>query len=163
MSIFLLYSMVLAFPNQLQIFSQFFLMELLRLLTVLGPLELWHLIYPMLLTGFGMMISFKNLSLMESQVRFLALFLLFLTIDSFEWFWMESLHNNVQLILEFLKASFSVLHISYYTLMAFLTMLSAILLSMLMMLLSILSVFRHLICGNNLNWLLNMNLIYETL
>ena len=155
--------MVLAFPNQLQIFSQFFLMELLRLLTVLGLLELWHLIYPMLLTGFGMMISFKNLSLMKSQVRFLALFLLFLIIDSFEWFWMESLHNNVQLILEFLKASFSVLRISYYTLMAFLTMLSAILLSMLMMLLSILTVIRYLSCGNNLNWLLNMNLIYETL
>ena len=32
-----------------------------------------------------------------------------------------------------------------------------------MILLSILSVIRHLICGNNLNWLLNMNLIYETL
>ena len=29
--------------------------------------------------------------------------------------------------------------------------------------LSILSVIRHLICGNNLNWLLNLNLIYETL
>ena len=28
---------------------------------------------------------------------------------------------------------------------------------------SILSVIRHLICGNNLNWLLNLNLIYETL
>ena len=27
----------------------------------------------------------------------------------------------------------------------------------------ILSVIRHLICGNNLNWLLNLNLIYETL
>ena len=26
-----------------------------------------------------------------------------------------------------------------------------------------LSVIRHLICGNNLNWLLNLNLIYETL
>ena len=34
---------------------------------------------------------------------------------------------------------------------------------MLMILLSILTVIRHLICGNNLNWLLNMNLIYETL
>ena len=34
---------------------------------------------------------------------------------------------------------------------------------MLMMLLSILSVIGHLICGNNLNWLLNLNLIYETL
>ena len=32
-----------------------------------------------------------------------------------------------------------------------------------MILLSILSVIMHLICGNNLNWLLNLNLIYETL
>ena len=36
-------------------------------------------------------------------------------------------------------------------------------LSMLMILLSILSVTKHLIFGNNLNWLLNLNLIYETL
>ena len=42
-------------------------------------------------------------------------------------------------------------------------MLSVILLSILMILLSILGVIRHLICGNNLNWLLNLNLIYETL
>ena len=28
---------------------------------------------------------------------------------------------------------------------------------------SILSVIRHLICGSNLNWLLNLNLIYKTL
>ena len=34
---------------------------------------------------------------------------------------------------------------------------------MLMILLSILSVTRHLVCGNNLNWLLNLNLTYETL
>ena len=47
--------------------------------------------------------------------------------------------------------------------MTFLIMLSMILLSMLIILLSILSVIRHLICGNNLNWLLNLNLIYETL
>ena len=40
-------------------------------------------------------------------------------------------------------------------------MLSVILLSMLMILLSILTVIRHLICGNNLNWLLNLNLIYK--
>ena len=45
----------------------------------------------------------------------------------------------------------------------FLTMLSVILLYMLMLLLTILSVIRHLICGNNLTWLLNLNLIYETL
>ena len=37
-------------------------------------------------------------------------------------------------------------------------MLSVILLFMLMILLSVLSVIRHLICGNNLNWLLNLNL-----
>ena len=54
-------------------------------------------------------------------------------------------------------------HFSYYTLMIFLTMLSVILLSMVMILLSILSEIRHLIFGNNLNLLLNLNLIYETL
>ena len=66
-------------------------------------------------------------------------------------------------MLEFLKASFLVLHFSYYTLMIFLMMLSIILLSRLMILLSILGVIRHLIYGNNLIWLLNLNLIYETL
>ena len=35
--------------------------------------------------------------------------------------------------------------------------------AMLTILLSILSVIRHLICGNKLNWLLNLNLVYETL
>ena len=106
-----------------------------------------------LLTGFGMQLFF----------RYLALFLLFSVIDDFKWFWMESLHKNIQLMLEFLKAPFLVLHFSYYTLMIFLTMLSVMLLSMLMTLLSILSVIGHLICGNNLTWLLNLNLIYETL
>ena len=38
-------------------------------------------------------------------------------------------------------------------------MLFVILLSMLMILLSILRVISHLICGKNLNWLLNLNLI----
>ena len=66
-------------------------------------------------------------------------------------------------MLESLKAPPLALHFSCYTLMTFLTMLSIILLSMLMILFSILSVIRHLICGNNLNWLLNLNLIYETL
>ena len=42
-------------------------------------------------------------------------------------------------------------------------MLSVILLSVLIILLSTLSVIRHLIRGNNLNLLLNLNLIYETL
>ena len=56
-----------------------------------------------------------------------------------------------------------VLHFSYYTLMTFLMMLSVILLSMVMVLLSILSVITNLICGNSLNCLLNLNLIYKTL
>ena len=47
--------------------------------------------------------------------------------------------------------------------MAILMMLSVTLLSMLMMIFSTLNVIRHLICGNNYNWLLNLNLIYKTL
>ena len=49
-----------------------------------------------------------------------------------------------------------------YILVTFL-MLFVILLSMLMIVLSILSAIRHLICSKNLNWFLNLNLIYETL
>ena len=41
-------------------------------------------------------------------------------------------------------------------------MLFVILLPMLI-LLSVPSVIRHLICGNKLNWLLDLNLIYKTL
>ena len=44
-----------------------------------------------------------------------------------------------------------------------LMMLSVILVSMLIILLSILSVIRQMICGNNLNCLLNVNLICKTL
>ena len=61
------------------------------------------------------------------------------------------------------QGTFLVLHLFCCVLMTFLTMLSVKLLSMLMILLFILSVTRHLICGNNLNWLLNLNLIYERL
>ena len=65
-------------------------------------------------------------------------------------------------MLEFRKASFLVIHISYYTLMTFLMMLSIILLSVVMILISTLNVIRHLIYGINLNWLLNATLTYET-
>ena len=109
--------MVLGLLDQLLIFSQLYLIELVGLLTDLGLLELWHLIYPKLLTGFGMPVFFTNLSLMEFQVRYLALFFLFSAIDDFEWFWMESLHKNIHLMQEFLKAPFLVLHFSYYTLL----------------------------------------------
>ena len=139
-----------------------YLIELIGLLSGLGLLELWHLIYPRFLTGFGMLVFITNLSLMEFQVRYLALFLLSSVIDDFNCFWVESLHKSIQLMWEFLKVPFFILHFSYYILMTFLVMLSVILLSLLMILLSILSVIGHLICGNNLNWLLNLNLIYET-
>ena len=155
-------SMVLSLLNQLQIFSQLYLIELQGLLTGLVLLGLWHLC-PRLLTEFGMLVFLTNLSRMEFQVIYLALFLLFSVVDYFKWFWMESLHKNILLMLEFLKAPFLVLHFSYYTLVTFLSMLPVILLSMLMILLSVISVIRYLICGNNLNWLINLNLFYETL
>ena len=62
---------------------------------------------------------------------------------------MGSLHKNIQLMLEYLRALFLALHFSYYTLMPFLMMSYVILLSMLMILPSALSMTRHLICGNN--------------
>ena len=77
-------------------------------------------------------------------------------------FWIGNCFKKIQLTLEFLKGPFFVLHFSYNTLMTFLVMLSVILLSMLMLLLSTLNVIRHLICVNN-NWLMNLNLIFETL
>ena len=79
---FLISSMVLGLLDQLQIFSQLCLIELLEVLTGLGLLELWHLMYPKFLTRFGMLVLFTNLDLMEFQVRYLALFLLFSAIDS---------------------------------------------------------------------------------
>ena len=139
MAFFLISNMVLGLLDQLQIFSQSYLIELPGLLIDLGLPELWHMIYPRFLTGFGMLVYFTNLNLMEFQVRYLALSLLFSVIDVFECFWMGSLHNNIQLMLEFLKALL-VLHFSCYTLITILTMLSAILLTMLMILLSILTV-----------------------
>ena len=120
------------------------------------------MIYPRLFTGFGKLVFFTNLSVQEFQVRCFALFLLFSVIDSFWWFWIGSLRKSFHLMMEFLKAPFLALHFSNYTLMTFL-MLSVILLSMLMILLSTLIVIKHLICGNNKSWLLNLNPIYETL
>ena len=84
--------MVLGLVDQLLIFSQLYLIELLGFLTALRLLELWHLIYPTLLTGFGSLVFLE--SLIEFQVRYLVL-CLFSVIDSFKWFWMESLHKNI--------------------------------------------------------------------
>ena len=126
----LISSMVLGLPDQLQIFRQVCLIELLG-----------HLIYPRLLTEFGMLhkISTQIFDLISS----------FLDNRWFWWFWMGNLPKNIQLMLEFFNAPFLVLHFSYYTFMTFLIILSVILLSMLMILLSTLNVIRNLICGNN--------------
>ena len=61
-----------------------------------------------------MLVFFTNLSVMEFHVRCFAFFLLSSVIDSFNWFRMGSLHKNIQLMLEFLKAPFLVLHFLLY-------------------------------------------------
>ena len=141
--------MALGLFDELQILWQLCLIELLGLLKGLGLLGMEHLIYPKLLTEFGLLVFFTNLGLMEFQVRHLALFLLFSVIGDFGWFWMGSLHKIIQLKLELFKGPFLVLYFSYNTLITFLMMLLVILLSMLMILLSTLNVIRHLTCGNN--------------
>ena len=83
---FFIFSLVLGLLDQLQIFSKLYLIELLGLLTSLTRL----------LSGFGLLVLFTNLSLVEFQVRYLALFLFFSVIDDLEWFWMESLYKNIQ-------------------------------------------------------------------
>ena len=82
MAFFLISSMVLVLLDPLKIFLQLYLIELLGLLLSLGLLEQQYLIYPRILTGFGMLVFFTNLSLMEFQVR--HLFLLFSVMDGFE-------------------------------------------------------------------------------
>ena len=79
---------------------------------------------------FHLLVYFTNLSFMEFQIRYLALFLPFSVTDGLEWFWMENLHKNIQLMLEFLNGPFLVLHFSCFILMIFL-MMSVILLSVL--------------------------------
>ena len=141
-SLFLISSMVLGLLNQLQVFSQLYLIELLGLLTDLGLLELWHLIYPRLLTGFSMLVFFTNLSLMEFQARYLTYRQLWVVLD------VKSSHKYL-INAGVPQGPFSVLHFSYHTLMIFLMMLFVILLSMLMVLLSTLNEIRHLICGSS--------------
>ena len=89
------------------------------------------------MTGFGMLIFFTNLSLMEFQARYLTLFLLLSVLPYFTW--MGSC-KNIQLILTSLKGPFLFLHFFYYTLIIFLMILSIILISILMIILSSLSV-----------------------
>ena len=75
---FLISGMDLGLLDQLQIFCQLCLIELLGLLTNLGLLELKHLMYPGLSKEYDMLVFFTNLSLMEFLVRYLGLFIIFL-------------------------------------------------------------------------------------
>ena len=125
--------MVLGLLSQLQIFSQFCLVELLVLSTGLELLELSHLTYPRLLTGFGMLVFFTKLSLSEFQN--LVLFFPFSVIDRFELLWMGSFHKNTYIFVLYINDLPDDVVFD--------------LLSMLIIPLSILSVIRHLICGNN--------------
>ena len=113
--------------------------QLIGLLTGLGLLELQHFIYSKLLTVFGMLAFSTNLGLKEFQVRYLTLFCLFFVIDGLALFWAAGFHKNTGLMLALIKAPLLVLHISYYTLRTFMTLLSVMLLSTLMILVSTLS------------------------
>ena len=55
-----------------------------------------------------MLVFFTNLSLMEFQVRYLALFLLFSVADTFGCLWMGSFHKNIQLYPALSSSSLSV-------------------------------------------------------
>ena len=46
--------------------------------------------------AFGMLLFFANSNILLHKLKnYLVLFLLFSVMDSFEWFWMESLHKNI--------------------------------------------------------------------
>ena len=95
---FLISSMVKGLSNQLQIFRQLYLIELVGSLIGLGLLEPWHIIYLRLFTGCDMMVFFTNSNIMELQFGSLTLFLLFSVIDGIMWSYMGSLHKINQLI-----------------------------------------------------------------
>ena len=121
---------------------------------------------------FDMQVFFTNVGFVAFLVKYLALFGVLSVIESFKWFWMRSLCKNIQLLRVLLKASFLLLHFSYYTSMTFLMMLPVKLLSMLMIQLSTINVIRyaattrvgswtwiwparHVDCGRK--WLVNFN------
>ena len=90
------YSMVLGLVNQLQIFWQLYLIELLDLLVKrFGTTQAVALDMSKAFSRVWHAGLHHKLSLTEFQVRYLALFLLFSEIDSFKWFWMISLHKDI--------------------------------------------------------------------
>ena len=127
--------MVLGLLDQLQIFWQLYLIELLGFLTGLGLQVLLHMLYPRLSTEFGMLVFFTNVSVMEFQVRYLALF-----------FFLGN--RRLRVVLDGVSSQEYPVNAGV-PLMTFPMILSVTLLSMLMILLFTLSVIRHRLCGNN--------------
>ena len=82
---FLNFSMVSSLFDQLQIFQQMYLIELVGIFIGLGLLNLLHLIYPRLLLKFLTKSSF-----IEIQIKYSAIFHIFLVIDRLEQFWLRS-------------------------------------------------------------------------
>ena len=107
----------------------------------LGLLELQHLIYPGLSTGFGMLVVFTNLSLMEFSG---LVFSLILALSGFGWIIFARKQYPVNA-----GVSRSSILGPTLTLTTFQMMFSVELLSILMRLLSTLGVISYLICGNN--------------
>ena len=162
MVFFLNFSMVLGLLDLLQIFSQLYLIELLGLLrsgaTWAMTLDIskdfdrvWHV---------GLLHKLKSYRISGQIFGLISLFLS----NRQLWGVLDGKSSQEYLVnAEVPQGSIFGPTISYSTLMTFLIMLSVILLSVLMILLCILSLIRHLICGNNLNWLLNLNLSHKTL
>ena len=107
--------------------------ELLGLLKVLGLLKLKHLIYPRLLPGLRMLVFFKKLRLMEFWVRFMALFGLFLVIEGLNVVLDGKSSEEYPFTAGIPQGFILVTHFSHHTLMAFLMMLSVILLLMMVL------------------------------
>ena len=157
MTFLLISSMLLSLLDQLQIFPQLYLTAVSRVTRAVA-LDISKADDRVLHTG--LLHKLKSYGISGPIFGLISFFLsnrcLRMVLD-------KKSFKNTQLMLEFLKGPFLFLHFSCCRLMTFLMMLSVTLPSMLMTLLFILTVTRRLICGNNLSWLLNLNLIYETL
>ena len=93
MAFFLISSIILGLLNQLQIFIQLHLIELLGILTGLRLLKLLHLIYPRLLTGFGILVFFTNVKSYGISCQIFSLISSFL---SNRWLWVVLDGNSSQ-------------------------------------------------------------------
>ena len=110
-----------------------------------------------------MLVLLTKLSIMRFPASLSDLHFHFSVPDGFGWSWKLSLRRTALLMLVFLKYPFFVLLFSWGIFSkAFLVMLYAIWVPMLMILLSVVSVIRLLICDICSSWLLNLNLICET-